>query len=41
LVNYGAAETLKLLGKSSSKIGEILGYNGEPELIHRDDLVVA
>ncbi|MCV2404070.1 glutamate 5-kinase [Marinomonas sp. C2222] len=40
LVNYGAAETLKLLGKPSSKIGEVLGYNGEPELIHRDDLVV-
>jgi len=40
LVNYSVAETLKLLGKPSSKIGETLGYEGEPELIHRDDLVI-
>ncbi len=40
LVNYSVAETLKLLGKSSSSISEILGYESEPELIHRDDLVI-
>lgn len=40
LINYSVAETLKLLGKPSSRIGEILGYKGEPDLIHRDDLVV-
>ncbi|MBJ7539568.1 glutamate 5-kinase [Marinomonas transparens] len=40
LVNYSVAETLKLLGKPSSSIGEVLGYQGEPELIHRDDLVI-
>jgi glutamate 5-kinase len=40
LVNYSVAESLKLLGKPSSKIGEVLGYEGEPELIHRDDLVI-
>lgn len=40
LVNYSVAETLKLLGQPSSNIGEILGYKGEPELIHRDDLVI-
>ena len=40
LVNYGVAETLKLLGQPSSKIGAILGYEAEPELIHRDDLVI-
>lgn len=40
LVNYSVAETLKLLGKASSSIGDILGYKGEPELIHRDDLVI-
>ncbi|MFD1382590.1 glutamate 5-kinase [Rhodanobacter aciditrophus] len=40
LVNYSIAETLKLLGKPSSERGAILGYEGEPELIHRDDLVI-
>ncbi|WP_137170572.1 glutamate 5-kinase [Marinomonas sp. FW-1] len=40
LVNYSVAETLKLLGQPSSCIGDILGYKGEPELIHRDDLVI-
>ncbi|MBJ7552411.1 glutamate 5-kinase [Marinomonas ostreistagni] len=40
LVNYSIAETLKLLGKSSAERAVILGYEGEPELIHRDDLVV-
>lgn len=40
LVNYGVAETLKLLGQPSGQIGSILGYEGEPELMHCDDLVV-
>ncbi|ADZ89595.1 glutamate 5-kinase [Marinomonas mediterranea] len=40
LVNYSIAETLKLLGKPSSERGDVLGYEGEPELIHRDDLVM-
>ncbi|MCB5162057.1 glutamate 5-kinase [Marinomonas algarum] len=40
LVNYSVAETLKLLGQPSSSIGDILGYQGESELIHRDDLVI-
>lgn len=40
LVNYSVAETLKLLGRPSSERGAILGYEGEPELIHRDDLVI-
>ena len=40
LVNYSVAESLKLLGHASSDIGDILGYEGEPELIHRDDLVI-
>lgn len=40
LVNYSVAETLKLLGRPSSDIGKILGYEGEPELVHRDNLVI-
>ncbi len=40
LVNYGAAEVEKILGKPSDKIEAALGYVSEPELIHRDNLVV-
>ena len=40
LVNYSAEETRKLMGKPSDRIESILGYVGEPELIHRDDLVL-
>ncbi len=40
LVNYASAETRRIMGKASSKIGEILGYSEEPELMHRDNLVL-
>jgi len=40
LVNYGAAETARILRKSSAEIESTLGYIAEPELIHRDNLVV-
>jgi len=40
LVNYGAAESRKIAGKASSEIEIILGYVDEPELIHRDNLVL-
>lgn len=40
LVNYGSAETLRILRKQTSEIESILGYIAEPELIHRDNLVV-
>ncbi|HEV2975985.1 MAG TPA: glutamate 5-kinase [Casimicrobiaceae bacterium] len=40
LVNYSAAETLRILRKPSSEIEAILGYVDEPELIHRDNLVL-
>jgi glutamate 5-kinase len=39
-VNYSNVETAKLLGANSAEIGERLGYSAEPELIHRDNLVV-
>ena len=41
LVNYGHAEAKRILGLPSAKLSETLGYPGEPELIHRDNLVVA
>lgn len=40
LVNYNADEALKIIGKPSDHIERLLGYVDEPELIHRDNLVV-
>jgi glutamate 5-kinase len=40
LVNYGSTEAALILRKSSAEIESILGYVAEPELIHRDNLVV-
>ena len=40
LVNYPAVEVKQLLGQSSDHIEKILGYVAEPELIHRDNMVV-
>ena len=40
LVNYSANEATQLQGKASREIERILGYVEEPELIHRDNLVV-
>jgi glutamate 5-kinase len=40
LVNYTAIETARILRKPSQDIEQILGYVDEPELIHRDNLVL-
>ncbi len=40
LVNYGANEARRIVGKPSSEILSVLGYVDEPELIHRDNLVL-
>ena len=40
LVNYSAQESRRIAGRASSEIEAILGYVDEPELIHRDNLVV-
>ena len=40
LVNYSAAETRRILRTPSSEIEARLGYVDEPELIHRDNLVL-
>ncbi len=40
LANYGSEETRRLLGQPSHNIEELLGYVDEPELIHRDNLVL-
>jgi glutamate 5-kinase len=40
LVNYSADESRRVAGKASGEIENILGYVDEPELIHRDNLVL-
>ena len=40
LVNYNADEANRIMGHPSSEIEALLGYLDEPELIHRDNLVV-
>jgi glutamate 5-kinase len=40
LVNYSHVETSKIMRQPSSRIAELLGYVDEPELIHRDNLVL-
>jgi glutamate 5-kinase len=40
LANYSAEETARILGKPSDQIESILGYVDEPELIHRDNMVL-
>ncbi|MEM1110624.1 MAG: glutamate 5-kinase [Pseudomonadota bacterium] len=40
LVNYNADETRKIMGSASAEIETILGYGGDEELIHRDNLVL-
>ncbi|MBI5612375.1 MAG: glutamate 5-kinase [Gammaproteobacteria bacterium] len=40
LVNYSAADAARIIGQPSERIEAILGYVGEAELIHRDNMVV-
>jgi len=40
LVNYGAEEATRIAGMPSDRIEAILGYVDEPELIHRDNMVL-
>ena len=40
LVNYGVDDAQKLCGQPSQNIEALLGYVDEPELIHRDNLVL-
>ena len=40
LANYSADEARKIMRRPSGEIESILGYVDEPELIHRDNLVV-
>ena len=40
LVNYNTADAVRIAGQPSGRIEQLLGYVDEPELIHRDNLVL-
>jgi glutamate 5-kinase len=40
LVNYNAEESARIIGRPSHEIQSILGYVDEPELIHRDNMIL-
>lgn len=40
LINYSAQEVTRLAGHASTEIETLLGYGGDSEIIHRDNLVV-
>jgi glutamate 5-kinase len=40
LINYGASDARRIAGCASAEIESVLGFVEEPELIHRDNLVV-
>lgn len=40
LANYASAEARLLCRKKSSDFEKLLGYTGEPEMVHRDNLVL-
>ncbi|MDB5968815.1 MAG: glutamate 5-kinase [Hydrocarboniphaga sp.] len=40
LSNYGIADALRILGARRDDLAQRLGYVGEPEMIHRDNLVL-
>jgi len=40
LVNYPSDEARKIIGRSSKQIPDILGYQDETELVHRDNLII-
>jgi len=41
LANYASGEARLIARKPSSEIGVVLGFTNEPEMIHRDNLVLA
>ncbi len=40
LVNYPAADVLKVRGRRSHEISELLGYKVADEIMHRDNFVL-
>ena len=40
IINYSSADARRIMRQPSSKIADILGDMTDPELMHRDNLVV-
>jgi glutamate 5-kinase len=40
LANYASSEARLISRKPSAEFEKILGFSGEPEMIHRDNLVL-
>ena len=40
LVNYSSGDVSKVLGLPSNQMASVLGFTGEPELVHRDNMVL-
>lgn len=40
LANYSSSEARMLCKHASSEVEQLLGYRGEPEMVHRDNMVV-
>ena len=40
LIAYAADDAQQIVGKRSSEIAQILGFEGRDELIHRDDMAL-
>ncbi len=40
LANYGSAEARLIARRPSADFEKLLGYSAEPEMIHRDNLVL-
>ena len=40
LINYGSGEARRIARKSTPEIESLLGYVDEPEIIHRDNLIL-
>jgi glutamate 5-kinase len=41
LIAYARADAERIIGRKSSEIAQLLGYDGRAELIHRDDMALA
>jgi glutamate 5-kinase len=40
LINFGSEDAQKIVRKNSEQLVSVLGYEGDHEMIHRDNLVV-
>ncbi|MCP4304260.1 MAG: glutamate 5-kinase, partial [bacterium] len=41
LVAYDAGDAVRIAGRNSRQIEEILGFAGRAEMIHRDDMALS